>query len=63
MLAQWCQPTICVTENAITDQLDAIAEQVRTMLKSRHPDHPATEAARVFNKGRPKYQKRVLQFL
>lgn len=30
MLAQWCQPSLSITENEISDQLDVIAAKVIT---------------------------------
>ncbi|XP_046356028.2 F-box only protein 21-like [Haliotis rufescens] len=41
MIAQWCHPTISVTQNSINDQLDEIARMVRRELCQRSPDHPA----------------------
>ena len=47
LLAQWCQPTTCITYNAISEQLNDIANQVRAELKSKYADHPAVKPLNV----------------
>ncbi|XP_013421720.1 F-box only protein 21 [Lingula anatina] len=41
LLAQWCQPTVDITINGVSDQLDVIATKVQKLLSERFKDHPA----------------------
>ncbi|KAL5015855.1 hypothetical protein ScPMuIL_005444 [Solemya velum] len=40
MVAQWCQPTDFITENAVSDELDVIAQKVGVEMRLRFPTHP-----------------------
>ncbi|XP_041347662.1 F-box only protein 21-like [Gigantopelta aegis] len=41
LISQWCQPTVNIAENVISDRLNNIAQQVRYSLQCRCQDHPA----------------------
>lgn len=43
MLAQWCQPTSCITHSEISEKLDDIADQVREELGTKYAKHPALD--------------------
>nr|CAI5841008.1 unnamed protein product [Callosobruchus analis] len=43
-VAQWCQPNVEVTVEDITAKLDQIAEEVKEVLKTQHPNHSLFKA-------------------
>ena len=51
MIAQWCQPTENIVENEISDQLDALAEEVKICLAERQPMHPLVLITEIINQG------------
>ena len=55
MIAQWCQPTENIVENEIADQLDALAEEVKTNLAERQPLHPLVIITEISNEGKVFY--------
>ncbi|VEN52081.1 unnamed protein product, partial [Callosobruchus maculatus] len=43
-VAQWCQPNVEVTVEDVTAKLDQIAEEVKEVLKTQHPNHSLFKA-------------------
>ncbi len=43
LIAQWCQPTLAITENGVSDQLDDVANMVSREIATRCQDHPAVQ--------------------
>ncbi|XP_064612158.1 F-box only protein 21-like [Liolophura sinensis] len=54
LVAQWCQPTVDITEACVSRMLDAIAVRVENRIKERHPTHPVCSVQ--LNSDKPLYE-------